>query len=57
MLAFLLLYPNDHQTARNFGGWTQNEMSTDTDFHKKILFGDEARFWLNESIKKQNCRI
>ncbi|GFU67491.1 hypothetical protein TNCV_1599731 [Trichonephila clavipes] len=26
-------------------------------FHKRILFSDEAHFWLNGYINKQNCRI
>ncbi|GFU84775.1 transposable element Tc3 transposase [Trichonephila clavipes] len=27
------------------------------DFHKRILFSDEAHFWLNNYGNKQNCRI
>ncbi|GFT59748.1 putative transposable element [Trichonephila clavipes] len=27
------------------------------DFHKRILFSDEAHFWLNGYDNKQNCRI
>ncbi|GFU95392.1 hypothetical protein TNCV_2554021 [Trichonephila clavipes] len=27
------------------------------DFHKRILFRDEAHFWLNGYINKQNCSI
>ncbi|GFS85967.1 hypothetical protein TNCV_1219621 [Trichonephila clavipes] len=27
------------------------------DFHKRILFSDEAHFWLNDYANKQNCRI
>ncbi|GFW91336.1 transposable element Tc3 transposase [Trichonephila clavipes] len=27
------------------------------DFHKRILFSNEAHFWLNGYINKQNCRI
>ncbi|GFV36515.1 hypothetical protein TNCV_2260341 [Trichonephila clavipes] len=27
------------------------------DFHKRILFSDEAHFWLNSYVNKQNCRI
>ncbi|GFW23862.1 hypothetical protein TNCV_945471 [Trichonephila clavipes] len=26
-------------------------------FHKRILFSDEAHFWLNGCVNKQNCRI
>ncbi|GFV69959.1 hypothetical protein TNCV_1983261 [Trichonephila clavipes] len=28
-----------------------------SDFHKRILFSDEARFWLNGYVNKQNCHI
>ncbi|GFW96507.1 transposable element Tc3 transposase [Trichonephila clavipes] len=27
------------------------------DFHKRILFSDEAHFWLNGYVNKQNCHI
>ncbi|GFW20710.1 uncharacterized protein TNCV_1049331 [Trichonephila clavipes] len=27
------------------------------DFHKRILFSDEAHFWLNGYVNKQNFRI
>ncbi|GFT96271.1 hypothetical protein TNCV_3907091 [Trichonephila clavipes] len=27
------------------------------DFHKRILFSDEAHFWLNGRVNKQNGRI
>ncbi|GFU64172.1 uncharacterized protein TNCV_3745401 [Trichonephila clavipes] len=27
------------------------------DFHKRILISDEAHFWLNGYVNKQNCRI
>ncbi|GFX52547.1 uncharacterized protein TNCV_4325631 [Trichonephila clavipes] len=26
-------------------------------FSKRILFSDEAHFWLNSYVNKQNCRI
>ncbi|GFV15590.1 putative DD41D transposase [Trichonephila clavipes] len=26
-------------------------------FHKRILISDEAHFWLNGYVNKQNCRI
>ncbi|GFY12619.1 hypothetical protein TNCV_2448101 [Trichonephila clavipes] len=28
-----------------------------SDFHKQILFSDEAHFWLNGYVNKQNCHI
>ncbi|GFU71108.1 hypothetical protein TNCV_1216332 [Trichonephila clavipes] len=34
-----------------------NEMAVVPDFHKRILFSDEAHFWLNGYLNKQNCRI
>ncbi|GFX48061.1 transposable element Tc3 transposase [Trichonephila clavipes] len=27
------------------------------DFHRRILLSDEAHFWLNGYVNKQNCRI
>ncbi|GFX97731.1 uncharacterized protein TNCV_3066181 [Trichonephila clavipes] len=27
------------------------------DFHKRILFSDEAHFWLNGYVNKQNCHV
>ena len=51
------LKPNDHQAHSAFGECIQNEMATDRDFHKNILFSDEAQFWLNGHVNKQNCRI
>ncbi|GFX65965.1 importin-5 [Trichonephila clavipes] len=35
----------------------QNEIAVVPDFHKRILFSDEAQFWLNGYVNKQNCRI
>ncbi|GFW28448.1 hypothetical protein TNCV_4641131 [Trichonephila clavipes] len=35
----------------------QNEIAVVPDFHKRILFSDEAHFWLNSYVNKQNCRI
>ncbi|GFV65102.1 hypothetical protein TNCV_2304091 [Trichonephila clavipes] len=35
----------------------KNEIAVVPDFHKPILFSDEAHFWLNGYVNKQNCRI
>lgn len=43
--------------SRTSGEGAQNEMATDSDFHKKIVFSYKALFWLNECINKQNCRL
>ncbi|GFW57748.1 hypothetical protein TNCV_2926671 [Trichonephila clavipes] len=32
-------------------------MAVVPDFHKRILFSDEAHFWLNGYVNKQKCRI
>ncbi|GFV14424.1 hypothetical protein TNCV_4914321 [Trichonephila clavipes] len=35
------------QARRRFVEWAQNEIAVFPDFHKRILFSDEAHFWLN----------
>ncbi|GFX18966.1 hypothetical protein TNCV_322711 [Trichonephila clavipes] len=45
------------QARRRFVEWEQNEIAVVPDFHKRILFSDEAHFWLNGYVNKQNCRI
>ncbi|GFS62061.1 hypothetical protein TNCV_688731 [Trichonephila clavipes] len=56
--------PTDHdemqkvdQARRRFVEWAQNEIAVVPDFHKRILFSNEAHFWLNGYVNKQNCRI
>ncbi|GFY07548.1 hypothetical protein TNCV_3650551 [Trichonephila clavipes] len=56
-LAIQELKPNEHQARRRFVEWAQNEIAVVPDFHKRILFSDEAHFWLNGYVNKQNCRI
>ncbi|GFW48339.1 hypothetical protein TNCV_1109021 [Trichonephila clavipes] len=53
----LAVHQNDHQARRTFVEWAQNEIAVVPDFHKRILFSDEAHFWLNDYVNKQNCRI
>ncbi|GFV83355.1 uncharacterized protein TNCV_3055021 [Trichonephila clavipes] len=53
----LAIHPNDHPARRRFVEWAQNEIAVVPDFHKRILFSDEAHFWLNGYVNKQNCRI
>ncbi|GFW86913.1 uncharacterized protein TNCV_2810681 [Trichonephila clavipes] len=53
----LAIHQNDHQARRRFVEWAQNEIAIVPDFHKRILFSDEAHFWLNDYVNKQNCRI
>ncbi|GFV21007.1 uncharacterized protein LOC101238613 [Trichonephila clavipes] len=51
------IHQNDHQARRRFVEWAQNEIAVVPDFHKRILFSDEAHFWLNGYVNKQNGRI
>ncbi|GFW45737.1 hypothetical protein TNCV_3246741 [Trichonephila clavipes] len=51
-----LLREEKGETQR-FVEWAQNEIAVVPDFHKRILFSDEAHFWLNGYVNKQNCRI
>ncbi|GFX17324.1 uncharacterized protein TNCV_3553291 [Trichonephila clavipes] len=53
----LAIHQNDHQARRRFVEWAQNEIAVAPDFHKRISFSDEAHFWLNGYVNKQNCRI
>ncbi|GFX34664.1 otoferlin [Trichonephila clavipes] len=45
------------QARSRFVEWAQKEIAVVTDFHKRILFSDEAHFWLNGYVNKQNYRI
>jgi len=51
------LKPRTHTMRRDFGVWAENEIDLDADFYPKILFSEEAHFWLNGYVNKQNCRI
>ncbi|GFX37518.1 hypothetical protein TNCV_4899481 [Trichonephila clavipes] len=53
----LAIHQNDHHARRRFVEWAQNEIAVVPDLHKRILFSDEAHFWLNGYVNKQNCRI
>ncbi|GFT58353.1 putative DD41D transposase [Trichonephila clavipes] len=51
------LYFKYDQARRRFVEWAKNEITVVPDFHKRILFSDEAHFWLNGYVNKQNCHI
>ncbi|GFU52318.1 putative transposable element [Trichonephila clavipes] len=53
----LVIHQNDHQARCRFVKGAQNEIAVVPDFHKRILFSDEAHFWLNGYVNKQNCHI
>lgn len=51
------LKPQDHLLRRTLAEWAEGKIAVDPRFHMKILFSDEAHFWLNGYVNKQNCRI
>ncbi|GFY27659.1 transposable element Tcb2 transposase [Trichonephila clavipes] len=53
----LAIHQNDHQARGRFDEWAQNEIAVFPDLNKRILFSDEAHFWLNGYVNNQNCCI
>ncbi|GFV53472.1 uncharacterized protein TNCV_3446061 [Trichonephila clavipes] len=51
----LAIHQNDHQARRRFVEWAPNKIAVVPDFHKRILFSDEAHFWLNGYVNKQTA--
>src|ERR1700729_1872081 len=51
------LKPLDHRRRRAFSAWSLEQLETDPNFAKKIIFSDEAPFWLSGYLNKQNCRF
>ncbi|GFT72535.1 transposase [Trichonephila clavipes] len=47
----------EQKVTRRFVEWAQNEIAVVPDFHKRILFSNEAHIWLNGYVNKQSCRI
>lgn len=50
------LKPLDHLKRRNFSDWALGKLHENPEFHRKIIFSDEAHFWLNGFVNKQNMR-
>lgn len=50
------LKPLDHMKRRTFSDWALEMFAENNDFHRKIIFSDEAHFWLNGFVNKQNMR-
>ena len=50
------LKPLDHLKRRNFSNWALAKLEENKEFHRKIIFSDEAHFWLNGFVDKQNMR-
>lgn len=51
------LKPNDHLMRRRFANWALENLEANPNFAQNIIFSDEAHFWLNGFVNKQNCRI
>ncbi|CAH1988625.1 unnamed protein product [Acanthoscelides obtectus] len=51
------LKPHDLPQRFQFGEWALAKLEEDPHFYRKIVFSDEAHFWLNGYVNKQNCRI
>ena len=49
------LKPHDH--LARFGELAQNKIAVYPDFHKRILFSDEAHFWLNGYVLRQQTKL
>lgn len=47
----------DHLQRRRFVKWALEQEAIDSDFRSKIFFSDEANFYLDGFVNKQNCRI
>lgn len=47
---------HDHPRRRTFSNWALAKLRDDPDFHRKIIFSDEAHFWLKGYVNKQNMR-
>jgi len=51
------LKPNDHAQRREFMEWIIEHQQVDADFSSKVMFSDEAHFYLDGFANRQNCRI
>ena len=50
------LKPLDDQKRRMFVHWADQQLENNSDFDRKVIFSDEAHFWLNGFGNKQNMR-
>lgn len=50
------LKPEDHRMRREFADWALSMLDDNPNFGQTIIFSDEAHFWLNGYVNKQNCR-
>lgn len=51
------LHEDDPDRRMEMSTWFKNRLDKDPDMvHRKVLFSDEANFYLNGEVNKQNCR-
>lgn len=50
------LKPLDHLKRRDSSDWALLKFEENPEFHRKIIFSDEAHLWLNGFVNKQNMR-
>ena len=50
------LKPLDDQKRRIFVNGAEQQLENDSDFYRKIIFNDEAHFWLNGIVNKEHMR-
>ncbi|GFU93935.1 putative DD41D transposase [Trichonephila clavipes] len=53
----LATHQNDHQARRSFVEWAQNEIAVVPDFHKRILFNDEAHLDAARSVQRSHATV
>ncbi|CAH0560896.1 unnamed protein product [Brassicogethes aeneus] len=51
------IMPIDYLLRRCFANWALEHLKADPEFGQKIIFSDEAHFWMNGFVNKQNCQI
>ena len=51
------LKDNDQRQRRLFADRASERLEEGLNFGRKIIFSDEAHFWMNDYVNKQNCRI
>ena len=48
--------PQDHSLRRSFTDWALEQLQADPLFYRKIVFSDEAHFWLNGFVNEHQTR-
>ena len=49
------LKPNVHRLHYVFSDWAMEQLEVDPDSNQKIIYSNEAHFWMNGFVNKQNC--